>query len=107
MYSLRVPAPVDIQVLHEQLDAISREAKSLADGLSSDLGVWREVPDSWSVAECFDHLATGNRIYLGAMQEGAFRARKQGRLRQEGHLYSSGPRRKCHLRNQRTTRQRL
>jgi hypothetical protein len=73
--------PVDIQVLREQLDAISGDAKALADGLYGDLGTWRERVDSWSVAECFDHLATGNRVYLGAMRKGAIRARQQGRLR--------------------------
>src|SRR5207237_887572 len=77
----RVVVPVDIQVLQEQLDAIERDAQALAGGLSEDLGAWRSAAHSWSVAECFDHLVTGNRIYLRAMQEGALRARKQGRLR--------------------------
>jgi hypothetical protein len=76
-----VQAPADIQVLQEQLDAISRDANALADGISGDLGAWRETPNSWSVAECFDHLAIGNGLYLAAMQDGASRARKQGRLR--------------------------
>ncbi len=36
---------------------------------------------SWSVAECVDHLAATNRVYLHAMQGAAVRAREQGRLR--------------------------
>jgi hypothetical protein len=33
------------------------------------------------VAECLDHLATANRVYLDAMKGSAIRAREQGRLR--------------------------
>src|SRR5437879_9376603 len=39
----RVHAPIDIQVIYEQLDAISREAKAIADGLPGELGAWRET----------------------------------------------------------------
>ena len=73
--------PADIQVLQEQLDAIRRDAVALTDGLSAETGAWRERTDSWSVAECLDHLATGNRVYLEALQDGARRARERGRFR--------------------------
>jgi hypothetical protein len=73
--------PADIHALRNQFDAIEREATALADGLSENLAAWRETAHSWSVAECFDHLATGNRIYLVAMQDAALRARKEGRFR--------------------------
>jgi hypothetical protein len=48
--------------------------------LSDAQAAWRAEPGSWSVAECLDHLATANRVYLRAMQEPAVRAREQGRL---------------------------
>ena len=73
--------PADIEALQEQFHAIERDATALTDGLTEELGAWHETADSWSVAECFDHLATGNRIYLDALHEGAFQARKRGRLR--------------------------
>src|SRR5436305_10225308 len=71
----------DIQALQEQLDAVERDARSLMSGLDEALGAWCAKENSWSVAECLDHLATGNRVYLNAMQEAALRARQQGRWR--------------------------
>ena len=40
----------------------------------------RAETGSWSVAECLDHLASANRVYLHAMSEPAIRAREQGRI---------------------------
>lgn len=74
-------SPPDIQDLEDQLDAIDRDAQALLTGLDEQRGRWRAGTGSWSVAECFDHLATGNRVYLQAMEESAIRARRQGRLR--------------------------
>jgi hypothetical protein len=71
----------DIQVLAEALDAAERDARGLVDGLSEQLGTWRAEPGSWSVAECLDHLATSNRVYLHAMQPVSERALTQGRRR--------------------------
>jgi len=73
--------PPDIQALEDQLDAVERDARKLVSGLNEELGAWRSREDSWSVAECLDHLAIGNRIYLSAMQAAAQQARKQGRER--------------------------
>jgi len=71
----------DILALAEQLDHAERDARVLVTGLDENLGGWRAGPGSWSVAECLDHLATGNRVYLEAMNESAVRARRDGRLR--------------------------
>ena len=73
--------PPDIQGLQHQFDAIEEDARTLVSGFSEELGAWRLRDDSWSVAECLDHLAVGSRIYLRAMQEAALRAREQGRWR--------------------------
>ena len=73
--------PSDITALHEQLDAASRDARAIVDGLSEEQGTRRPRPGAWSVAECVDHLATANRVYLRAMQRPADRARAQGRHR--------------------------
>jgi DinB superfamily len=63
------------------LDAAERDARALVAGLTDAHGAWRPQPHAWSVAECFDHLATGNRVYLGAMQPSAARGRSDGRQR--------------------------
>jgi hypothetical protein len=74
-------APADIRELQDQLDAAERDAEALVAGLSEEQGVRRLDAGCWSVAECLDHLATGNRVYLAAMREPADRARARGRRR--------------------------
>jgi len=73
--------PADIRSLEDQLDAAERDARALVEGLTEPLGAWRAESASWSVAECLDHLATANRVYLRAMEEPAIRARREGRQR--------------------------
>ena len=73
--------PAELQRLEEALDAAERDARALVVGLTEARGAWRAEPGSWSVAECLDHLATTNRVYLGAMQPPATRARRDGRRR--------------------------
>ena len=73
--------PDDIRELHEQLEAAARDAKLLVAGLSEERGMRRPDSGGWSVSECLDHLATGNRVYLDEMQEPANRARARGDYR--------------------------
>jgi hypothetical protein len=73
--------PPDLRRLEEALDAAERDARALVAGLTEAQGAWRAEPGSWSVAECLDHLGTANRIYLGAMQAPAARARSDRRVR--------------------------
>ncbi len=71
----------DIDALHAAFDAVERDARALAANLGEALGSWRAAPDTWSVAECLDHVATANRVYLHAMRPVADRAVKDGRRR--------------------------
>jgi hypothetical protein len=71
----------DIVALEEAYDAAERDARALVDQLSPTAGAWRAEAGAWSVAECLDHLAVGNRVYLRAMQPAAERALAAGRLR--------------------------
>ena len=73
--------PLDIQELQEALEAAERDADALVAGLTEEQGTWRVEAGSWSVAECLDHLATANRVYLEAMTDPANRARSQGKTR--------------------------
>jgi hypothetical protein len=75
------PLPTELQQLDDALGAVERDARSLVDGLTEARGTWRPEPGSWSVAECLDHLATANRVYLEAMRPSATRARSTGRKR--------------------------
>jgi hypothetical protein len=76
----------DIQDLQDQLDAAERDARAVIDGLTEEAGAWRETAGSWSVAECLDHLAVANRVYLRAMRPPAMRARESGRGRRRPAL---------------------
>jgi hypothetical protein len=73
--------PDDIVALERAFEANEHDAQALVSGLSEDRGTWQPEPGSWSVAECLDHLATSNRIYLDAMSSSAERARADGRFR--------------------------
>jgi hypothetical protein len=72
-------APDDIVALERAFEANEQDARTLVDGLSESQGTWQPQPGSWSVAECLDHLATGNRVYLDAMSPSAERALAEGR----------------------------
>jgi hypothetical protein len=71
----------DIRALERALEAVDQDARKLVDGLTAEQGTWRREPGSWSVAECLDHLATANRVYLRAMEPAAERALQHGRRR--------------------------
>ena len=73
--------PEDIQHLDDQYIANERDARTILAALDERVGGWRQEPGSWSVAECFDHLAVSNRVYLQAMAAPAREAREHGRLR--------------------------
>lgn len=71
----------DIAALEDAYDAAERDARALVAVLTETLGTWRLDANSWSVAECLDHLAIANRVYLRAMQPAAERALTLGRRR--------------------------
>lgn len=73
--------PAELQRLIDELNAVDRDAASLVAGLPEELGTRRLAPDAWSIAECLDHLAVANRVYIGAMLGPAQEARSRGRTR--------------------------
>lgn len=79
---MSIDTRVDIETLEAAFSAAERDARALVASLPEELGVWRATPESWSVAQCLDHLATANRVYLRAMQPAAERAFRAGRRRQ-------------------------
>jgi len=64
-----------------ELNAVEWDAQAVVAGLTESQGGWRADAGSWSVAECLDHLATANRVYLQAMAEPAEDGRRAARHR--------------------------
>jgi DinB superfamily len=81
MEMMRSAVRAEIGSLFEQFDAIESDVRALVSGLSEAQGHWHPEPSGWSVAECLDHLATANRVYLEAMRPAAELALAQGRMR--------------------------
>ena len=73
--------PADIASLQSAFARNVHDARALVDGCDGVSGAWQPAPGSWSIAECLDHLATSNRVYLAAMRPPAERARERGRRR--------------------------
>lgn len=73
--------PAELAALDAAYAAIERDARRLVDGLTEADGTRPPASSSWSVAECLDHLATANRVYLEAMEAPAARAAADGRRR--------------------------
>jgi hypothetical protein len=71
----------DIFALEQAFGANEEDARVLVSGLSEIQGTWRIQQGTWNVAECLDHLATANRVYLAAMQPPAQEALEGGRTR--------------------------
>ena len=73
--------PDDLRSLDTAYDANERDAHALVEGLDEAAGTWRPAAGTWSVAECLDHLAVGNRVYVAAMGPAARQAHAEGRMR--------------------------
>ena len=71
----------DIRALEAALNAVDEDARRLIAGLTAAQGIWRPAPGAWSIAHCFDHLATAHRVYLSAMEPAAAGALVRGRRR--------------------------
>ena len=70
-----------LEGLTAQFDAIAQDAANLVTGLDDQCGSWRATAESWSVAQCLEHLAASNRAYLHPMQDAARESRAQRGLR--------------------------
>lgn len=76
----------EITALEGAYEAVDRDTRALVSGLGEEAGTWQAAPGSWSVAECLDHLAVGNRVYIAAMEPAAARALSDGRRRRRPAL---------------------
>jgi hypothetical protein len=67
--------------LERQLQDNLRAAEAFARDLNEAQFQWQPAPTSWSIAQCFDHLAVANRVYLEPMGEAIAAARQRGSRR--------------------------
>jgi DinB family protein len=52
--------------IYDEAEAIARDAKTLFGHLNPQQLNWKPAHDSWSVAQCLDHLISANREYYPA-----------------------------------------
>jgi hypothetical protein len=76
----------EIQTLADAFVAVQTDTHALIANLTEALATWRPHPAAWCVAECLDHLALTNRLYLVAMQPVAAAARRENKLRRRPAL---------------------
>jgi hypothetical protein len=74
----------EIDEFRNQFEQLSAEADALTAPLTDEQFTWRPGPDSWSIAECLDHLNATARVYLPALDEGISDAIRRG-------IYGEGP----------------
>ena len=74
----------EIEAFRQQFEQISQDAGALVEPLTDDQFDWRPSPESWSVAQCIDHLNTTARLYLPQLDEAIANAIRRG-------TYGEGP----------------
>jgi hypothetical protein len=74
----------EIDDFRNQFEQLTAQADALTDPLSDEQFRWRPGQDSWSIAECLDHLNATARVYLPVLDEGISEAIRQG-------VYGEGP----------------
>lgn len=74
----------DFDAFRQQFERISAEADALVAPLTDEQFNWRPASDTWSVAQCIDHLNVTARVYLPMLDEGIADAIRRGQ-------YGEGP----------------
>jgi hypothetical protein len=74
----------EIDAFRTQFEHCSSDADALTGPLSDEQFLWRPDQDSWSIAECLDHLNATARVYLPVLDEGISDAIRRG-------VYGEGP----------------
>jgi hypothetical protein len=74
----------EIDEFRNQFEQLTAQADALTAPLTDAQFRWRPDQDSWSIAECLDHLNATARVYLPALDEGISEAIRRG-------VYGEGP----------------
>jgi hypothetical protein len=76
--------PSDLQQILDDLNNADRSAETIADSCSDEQFYWRPRNGAgWSIAQCFDHLATINACYGEAIRTGVEQAKAKGWKRRD------------------------
>ena len=60
---------LSLEQVRSGLEDIARDAQTTFGGLDARQLNWRSDPSRWSVAQCFEHLITANRLMIHAAEE--------------------------------------
>jgi len=74
----------EIDEFRRQFEQISADVDALAAPLSEAQFSWKPNPNTWSIAECLEHMNATARLYLPSLDEGIADAIRQG-------AYAEGP----------------
>jgi len=66
----------DVESITAQIDEISAEVRELFGDLSAEQLNWRPAPESWSVAQCLEHLIRSNEEFYPEFDQLAAGTRK-------------------------------
>ena len=69
----------ELQSMLDQVEAIKLEGQAVTAGLSEAQFNWRPCKDSWSIAECLEHLNVGVTKTLPAFDRAIAQGRAQGK----------------------------
>jgi hypothetical protein len=73
--------PEDLREIQAQLEASDHEAQALLRDLDEEQLNWRPDEQSWSIAQCLDHLNVANRAYVAPMLHAIEQAQRKGAVR--------------------------
>ena len=74
----------EVEEFRQQFEQISQDADAIVQPLTDDQFLWRPGAESWSVAQCIEHLNTTARLYLPQLDEAIANAIRRG-------TYGEGP----------------
>jgi hypothetical protein len=66
------------QELHESLDQLDRDYSALLQDFGPEQLNWAPASGGWSIAQCIDHVARTNTIYIPAIESRISRATPRG-----------------------------
>jgi len=75
--------PPDLQSVLDDFDKSDQEARRIIEGLTDEQANWQPSPASWSIAQCLNHLAIGNKMYAAALREAMAPANASGKPRRD------------------------
>lgn len=70
----------ELQGYRDQIAALRREAQLLTDGLTDAQRNWSPAPDTWSIAQCLDHLNKVGSLLLPRFEAAIQKARAENLL---------------------------